>query len=166
MRTAPPPPVAGRLVVSASAATPKTKLVSQSSGGDQGESSSSSPDVSATGRYAAFRSTATDLISGGTSGESQIFVRDRVKDKTEAISRSSGGSQGNDRSTRSSISADGRWVAFQSDADNLVAKDTNGKAQIILFDRITTRSAWSGATTVVPRANGAAADVFRRGPIY
>ncbi|MEZ4103493.1 MAG: hypothetical protein R3B55_03010 [Candidatus Paceibacterota bacterium] len=46
-----------------------------------------------------------------------------------------GGVQGSDSSARPSISADGRYVAFQSNATNLVAGDTNGFSDIFVYDR-------------------------------
>ena len=55
-----------------------------------------------------------------------VFVRDRQTGTTRRVSVSSGGAQGNDDSVSPAISADGRFVAFESDATNLVPGDTNG----------------------------------------
>jgi Tol biopolymer transport system component len=114
-----------------------TKLVNSALGGGVGNGGSARPTVSGNGRFIAFLSTSTDLIAGGTNGLAHVFVRDRKKGKTELISKSSVGTQANGGSLDAVISADGRWVAFESGADNLVVKDTKGKRQIYLFDRDT-----------------------------
>ena len=54
---------------------------------------------------------------------------------TERVSVTTGGAEGNNRSWISSISADGRYVSFQSDATNMVSGDTDGKADIFVYDR-------------------------------
>src|SRR5436190_5848928 len=99
---------------------PKTKRVSVSSAGAQGNDDSFEPAISADGRFVAFSSDATNLVGGDTNGTSDIFVRDRRTHKTRRVSVSSAGAQGNDGSFSPSISADGRFVAFASDATNLV----------------------------------------------
>jgi Tol biopolymer transport system component len=66
-----------------------------------------------------------------------VFVRDRKAGETELISVSSGGVQGNDRSYVGSLSAKGRFVAFYSDASNLVEGDTNGAMDVFVRDRRT-----------------------------
>jgi hypothetical protein len=93
------------------------------------------PDVSANGRLVAFDSAATNLVPDDTNGVTDAFVRDRDARTTERLSLSSDGTQGNGPSWFPSISADGRFVAFQSLASNLVENDTNGVADIFLRDR-------------------------------
>ena len=112
-----------------------TRRVSISSTGTQANDASDSPSISADGRYVAFHSDATNLVAGDTNGASDIFVRDRQAGTTTRVSVSSAESQGNDDSYNPSISADGRSVAFQSDASNLVANDTNGTSDIFVRDR-------------------------------
>jgi Tol biopolymer transport system component len=68
---------------------------------------------------------------------SDVFVRDRVTGRTERVSVATGGTQGNGASDRPSISADGRFVAFDSNATNLVAGDTNGRLDVFVRDRVT-----------------------------
>ena len=80
--------------------------------------------VSADGRFVAFESGASDLIPGVATGWNHIFVRDRVAGTTELISIAPDGSQGNWDSRYTAMSADGRFVAFLSDASNLVPGDT------------------------------------------
>src|SRR6266540_3060086 len=109
------------------------------------------PSISADGRYVAFVSEATNLVPGDTNKFADIFVHDRVKRTTERVSVASGGAQavGGD-CTQPSISADGRYVAFASEATNLVPGDTNGVIDLFVHDRIT------GATTRVNVATGGA----------
>ena len=94
------------------------------------------PVISADGRYVAFYSEATDLVTNDTNGEWDVFVRDRVAGTTDRVSVSSGGIQGNAASMLPAISADGRFVAFSSDASNLVANDTNGTRDLFLRDLV------------------------------
>ncbi len=96
------------------------------------------PAVSATdGRYVAFHSAAHDLVSGDDNGYLDVFVFDRDTDTTERISESANGEPANGDSTDAAISGDGRYVAFASTASNLVASDTNGVADIFVYDRQT-----------------------------
>ena len=118
--------------------TGTTELISVSSSGVQANSHSWEPSISADGRYVAFSSSSTNLVSGDTNSKSDVFVRDRETGTTELVSFSSDGVQGNGNSSYPSISADGGYVAFQSVADNLVSEDTNGKQDIFvrkLFDQ-------------------------------
>ena len=74
----------------------------------------------------AFHSNASNLVPGDTNGISDIFVYDRQTDTIQRVSVAADGTQGNGNSMCPSISADGRYVAFDSDASNLVPGDTNG----------------------------------------
>jgi Tol biopolymer transport system component len=82
-------------------------------------------------------SLATNLVAGDTNGVYDIFVFDRDTNTTERVSISSTGEQGNGGSAHPSISADGRYVTYYSEATNLVAGDTNRYADIFVFDRDT-----------------------------
>jgi Tol biopolymer transport system component len=119
-----------------------TTRVSVSSGGTQGNGQSNSPVISADGRFVAFTSDASNLVTGDTNEKSDIFVRDRATYQTTRVSVSSGvsGAQGNAQSNSPVISADGRYVAFTSDAGNLVAGDTNGKSDVFVRDRKTSQT--------------------------
>lgn len=119
-----------------------TILVSVDSSGAQANADSMSPAISGDGRYVAFISDATNLVSGDTDGVADIFVHDRQTGATERISIATDGTQANAGSSDVSISADGRVVVFTSSATNLVSGDTNGKTDIFARDRqtgITTR---------------------------
>jgi Tol biopolymer transport system component len=115
-----------------------TERVSVSSTGAQGNhSSGNSASVSADGRYVAFLSAASTLVPGDTNGAFDIFVRDRRLGTTALVSVDSSGAQGNLDSDISglSISADGRYVVFGSNATNLVTGDTNGATDVFVRDR-------------------------------
>jgi Tol biopolymer transport system component len=105
--------------------TRQTTRVSLASDGTEGNHWSSNPSISADGRYVAFYSYASNLVSGDTNGKADIFVRDRETHQTTRVSVDSHGLQANDNSWNVSISADGRYVAFLSYASNLVPGDTN-----------------------------------------
>lgn len=112
-----------------------TELISVSSSGEQGNRGSDRPSISADGRFVAFTSRASNLVSGDTNGSSDIFVHDRRTGVTERVSVSSSREQGNGWSSNPSISAFGRFVAFHSSASNLVSGDTNGTYDIFVHDR-------------------------------
>jgi Tol biopolymer transport system component len=112
-----------------------TERASVATGGAEGNGASGGPVISADGRYVAFLSTATNLVSGDTNGFMDIFVRDRSSGTTERVSVATGGAQENSDSFDSWISADGRYVAFESAASNLVAGDTNGARDVFVRDR-------------------------------
>ena len=114
------------------ATTPKTRRVSVSSAGAEGNNSSYDPSISADGRFVAFHSDASNLVAGDGNGTSDVFVRDRATGKTRRVSVSSAGAEGNGASYNPSISADGRFVAFESSASNLVAGDGNGTSDIFV----------------------------------
>lgn len=92
------------------------------------------PSISGDGRYIAFQSDATNLVSGDTNAFADIFVHDRQTAQTRRVSVSSGGAQGNADSLKPSISADGQLVAFDSYATNLVTKDNNSTHDVFVHD--------------------------------
>jgi Tol biopolymer transport system component len=118
----------------------QTTRVSVDSAGSEGNKESREPSVSANGRYVAFESQASNLVSGDTNNTWDIFVRDRETGKTTRVSVDSDGKQGNSESHYPSISADGRYVVFESFASNLVPGDTNGTWDIFLRDRQTNKT--------------------------
>jgi Tol biopolymer transport system component len=103
---------------------------------------SSSPSVSADGRYVAFTSNASNLVQGDTNRLPDVFVRDVVTGRTNRVSVTSAGEQGvgkkySNGSNAPTISSDGRYVAFHSDMTNLVPGDTNKVFDIFVHDRVT-----------------------------
>src|SRR5581483_8861709 len=135
---------------SAGTITAITRVNVSSSGTQANNDSHYRPSLSADGRYVTFQSTASNLVAGDTNSADDIFLRDTQTGTTTRISVNSGGTQGNNDSLFPSISADGRYVAFDSLATNLVAGDTNGSSDVFVRDtqtRTTTRiSVSSGGT--------------------
>ena len=115
--------------------TNATTRVSVGNNGAQGNGNSTDPSISADGRYVAFVSDASNLVDGDTNCSSDVFVRDRQANTTTGVSIDSSGNQGQGRSYAPAISADGRYVAFVSDASNLVDDDTNGVSDVFVRDR-------------------------------
>jgi Tol biopolymer transport system component len=97
------------------------------------------PSISASGRYVSFYSLATDLVPGDTNGRSDIFVRDRHAGRTDRVNRPPAGAQADGGSSKPMISGDGRHVAFNSHASNLVPHDTNGATDVFLSSRLNVR---------------------------
>jgi Tol biopolymer transport system component len=116
-----------------------TERVSVDSSGAEGDDDSGyfAPSLSADGRIVAFVSTATNLVANDTNGFLDVFVHDRTTGITERVSVDSSGAEGDDDSSYPVLSADGRLVAFQSGATNLVANDTNATTDIFVHDRAT-----------------------------
>lgn len=150
---------------------------------------STSPSISADGRYIAFASEATNLVPGDLNGAPDVFVHDRETGETTRVSVTSSGGQAGHWSRSPSISGDGRYVAFDSAAENLVPGDLNGSYDIFVHDRQTGETGlvsvaedgtqsdgvsyapsisaggrsvafYSGATTLVAGDSGTTADVF------
>ena len=117
--------------------TGETVRVSVASDGSQAEGESGFPAISADGRFVAFESKPLHLLPGRTNGETQIFLHDQDTGEITLVSVSSDGPTGNKDSRRAAISADSRFVAFQSKATNLVPFDTNRKRDIFVHDRDT-----------------------------
>ena len=110
--------------------------------GDQANGDSSSPAISADGRYVAFQTNANNLMAGDNQTYADIYVKDTQTGIITRVSSSSSGVGANLASTDPSISANGRYVAFRSIASNLVNGDTNTDADIFVKDMqtgITTR---------------------------
>jgi Tol biopolymer transport system component len=97
--------------------------------------SSSQASISADGRYVAFQSNALNLVADDTNDDFDVFVRDTLTGVTERVSVASDELQGDDDSQEASISADGRYVAFVSDATNLVAGDPAWRYGVFVRDR-------------------------------
>jgi Tol biopolymer transport system component len=117
--------------------TGQTTRVSVDGNGIQGNNGSDKPSISADGRYVAFVSYADNLVPGDNNATGDIFVHDRQTGQNEIVSIDSNGNQANVASDQPSISADGRYVAFMSYANNLVPGDTNGLQDVFVHDRLT-----------------------------
>lgn len=128
--------------------TQQTTRVSIDSEGNQGNGLSRFPAISGNGRYVAFHSSADNLASGDTNRHFDVFVFDRQTQQTSAVSLSSQGTFGDRDSFDPMLSADGRFVVFESEASNLAVGDTNNKVDIFVHDRQTGKT-----TSVSSRAD-------------
>jgi Tol biopolymer transport system component len=138
---------------------PSMERASVSSDETQGNGNSSAASMSEDGRYVAFASRASNLVPGDTNGHTDVFVRDRVAGTTRRVSVSTHGKQGNDASgfgvpARPVISADGRYVAFVSEATNLVRGDTNGAADVFVRDRAIGKTSRASVSRTGRQSNG------------
>ena len=115
-----------------------TERVSVSNSGAQANGPSQkrglTPAISDNGNIVAFYSDANNLVPDDNNGTTDVFVRDREARTTALVSVNLSGKSGNRPSLFPSISADGRLVAFQSAASDLVPGDTNGAADIFVRD--------------------------------
>lgn len=136
-------------------ATRSNVLVSISADGTRGGSdNSTSPDISADGRFVVFASTATNLVAADTNANADIFLRDLTLETTVLVSSNLAGvtTASSGQSGAPALSADGRWIAFFSNASDLVPDDPNGAAgDVFLRDnesgivtRISDHPAWLG----------------------
>jgi Tol biopolymer transport system component len=128
-----------------------TARASVDSAGVQANASSTFPAISADGRHVAFGSGATNLVTGDTNAELDVFVRDLDTSVTERVSVSSSGAEGDDLSGFPAISGDGSIVVFQTRATTLAPGDTNLSYDILIRNRTagtTTRAAQSSAGTM------------------
>jgi hypothetical protein len=108
-----------------------------------GASAISSSSVSSDARFIAFWSEADDLVANDTNGLRDVFVRDTLSGENVLVSVNTNGVVGDGYSTDSAISADGRYVAFTSFADDLVNGDTNHALDVFV------RDLQAGTTTLV-----------------
>lgn len=96
------------------------------------------PWITKDGRYVTFVSAENDVVPDDDNFRSDVFIRDRIAGTTERVSLGEGDQQGDGDSAlfwHAPVSDDGRWVAFHSDATNLVADDDNGNTDIYVRDR-------------------------------
>lgn len=115
--------------------TRETTLVSRNlAGNNDGNNNSHSPSISTDGRFVAFVSAASDLIAGDTNNTSDVFVRDLDDETATLVSRATGaaGALGNFGATAASISGNGQFVVFASEADNLDPRDSNTASDLFI----------------------------------
>jgi hypothetical protein len=136
------------------------------SSGNQGDADSGGqvtapPAMSSDGRFIVFESAADNLVAGDTNGLPDVFVHDFATGVTERVSVASDGSQGNGTSEGSSISADGRFVVFDSNSTNLVPNDTNAAYDVFVRDRLlgTTERVSTDSTGAQVAGGGSAATI-------
>ncbi|HEV3364660.1 MAG TPA: hypothetical protein VG795_11100 [Acidimicrobiia bacterium] len=112
-----------------------TRKLSIAGGGQQTESPSFGPAMSADGRSVAFESFSSRLVPGDTNGALDVFVADVTTGSINRVSLATDGGEANDRSYSPSISADGSVVAFASFAGNIVPGDTNSLLDVFVHRR-------------------------------
>lgn len=141
-----------------------TRRVSLTSLGSEGTGSSKLPSISSDGRFVVFQSEASNLAPD-TNATWDTFLHDRDADgdgvfdeqgaiSTSLVSASTTGVQGNSGSFSPSISADGRYIAFESDATNLVLGDLNGLRDVFVYDRVTSTTTRASVSDSEEEANG------------
>ena len=113
-----------------------TELVSKASSGQFANGRSMAPAISGDGQIIAFQSTASNLATGDTNAADDIYVHDRRTAITTLVSVSSNGAVGNAASSDPAVSDDGRYVAYASEASNLVPGDTNNTTDVFVYDRV------------------------------
>jgi Tol biopolymer transport system component len=129
--------------------TNTTVFASRGTGaGPAGAANSGLPSISADGHFVAFESNAANLTAADNDAVRDVFVRHLQTGATLFVSRATDDSAGDGVSDQASISADGRYVAFQSDADNFSTEDNNSYKNIFVRDLV------GGTTTYVSRASG------------
>jgi hypothetical protein len=101
----------------------------------QGNQASDEPSLGAGGVFVAFSSRASNLAPGDTNGVADVFVRNHKTGATERVSVASNGAQGNGASRSPSISRDGRYVAFETDATNFTGSGGDTATDVVVRDR-------------------------------
>jgi Tol biopolymer transport system component len=114
-----------------------TERVSLSASGTQLMGRMEFNDMSTDGRYVVFTSNDASVVPNDTNGSEDVFVHDRITDTTSRVSVDASGTQGNSWSSEGSISDDGRYIAFNSGASNLVPDDTNANGDVFIRDMLT-----------------------------
>jgi Tol biopolymer transport system component len=139
--------------------TDRTKLVSKTSGGTPADDESFDGAISANGKIAVFESHGDNLPGALASDELQVYVHDIKRGKTKLASRTSAGAPADQDSQNSGISASGRIVIFESQADNLPGAHGNGDYQAYRRDLKTGRTKLVSKTSAGIPADGDSFDV-------
>jgi Tol biopolymer transport system component len=122
-----------------------------------GNGISTLPSISRDGNVVAFASTSTNMLPAGqsdTNGVPDVYYRDMAQFFTARASVGPGGAQANGASGVPSISADGRYIAFVSEATNLAGADANGHGDIYVFDRTAPSTSRASLTAGGAEPNG------------
>jgi WD40 repeat protein len=128
----------------------RTTCASIDNGGNQGNNDSAQPSISSDGRFVAFSSAANNLTGKRCmAGIVQVFVRDRADEKTSCVSVGRKNVEGNAQSINPAISGSGALVAFESDANNLVKKDTNGLRDVFGHGISVSKSNGGSSVTII-----------------
>ncbi|HEY6814075.1 MAG TPA: ELWxxDGT repeat protein, partial [Croceibacterium sp.] len=136
-----------------------TRVVAEN--GDEPDSSSPQASFSPDGTKLLFVSSASNLVAGDTNGVDDVFVLTIATGEIERVSTDSAGAESNGGATEAVWSPDGTSIAFSSDADNLVAGDTNGSEDVFVKDLAT-----GVVTRVSTDETGAEADDNSSSPVF
>ncbi|MCC6764288.1 MAG: hypothetical protein IT293_06465 [Deltaproteobacteria bacterium] len=154
-----------------------TELVSVALGGGGGDGPATTATLTPDGRVVVFASSASDLVADDTNvfcdidqdedddNCPDIFVRDRASSTTTLVSKDSSGVQANQLSDNPDVSADGRWVVFESLASNLVPGDTNDQLDCFIHDRSAGQTERVSITTDEGQASGTSCRVSDDGQV-
>jgi hypothetical protein len=115
-------------------ASGKVTMVSTASNAAQGNAASNRPSISADGQEIVFQSSATNLVPGVTGAGQQIYMKNLSTGQTTLVSSDASGNPGNKASSSPSISADGRFVSFDTKATNFAQGDGSGDTDIYVKD--------------------------------
>ncbi|MFK8067997.1 MAG: FG-GAP-like repeat-containing protein [Gammaproteobacteria bacterium] len=130
-----------------------TIRVSVSSNGVEGDGASREPEISSDGRFVVFDSSATNLITGDTNGQNDVFVRDLASNTTTRVSTTSAGAEGTGASTTARISTHGDYVVFSS-FSSLVTADTHAPATADIYLYINNTDIENPGVTFIPKTRG------------
>ena len=134
--------------------TREVQRIDVSSDGAESDRGAALPTISADGRYVSFLSDATNLVAGKTIDSRQhVYLHDRQTHTTQLVSASPNGQPGNSASYASSISRDGRYIAFLSTASNLVDVTTSAWENVFVYDRQTGELQRIGASSQFTGSN-------------
>jgi hypothetical protein len=136
--------------------------VSQGKDGSGGSGDSTADSISADGSLAVFTSTASNLVLGDGNGTADVFVRNMATGVTSMVSIHPDGTSLAGPSAQGAISGDGRFVAFYSDASNLVSGDTNGFTDVFVRDPLGVPPPPPPVSCKVPRVIGMRLAVARK----
>ena len=135
-----------------------TQRVSVSSTGKQGNLASfggvTGQSMTPDGRYVVFTSDASNLVPNDLNAATDVFLHDRKSGSTRRVSLGANATEANLGSGGGALTADGRLIAFSSDASNLVGGDTNGTTDIFVRNRISGTTRRVNLTSAGRQANG------------
>ena len=114
-----------------------TQRINLAPDGSEANGHSWGPVITPDGRFVVFLSDASNLVTGDGNGVTDVFLYDRQTGLIERVNLAHDGAEANGLGARPAISADGRYVAFESTATNLVPNDTNDSYDIFVYDRQT-----------------------------
>ena len=145
--------VAGTRIAIQPSTFPTIYLASTASG-SSGNGYSDNPSLTADGRYTAYASDANNLVLSDTNGVRDVFIFDNLNSTVRRLNRSQQGAEANGASNTPALSGNGRYVAFSSEATNLILGDVNGFTDIFVVDTLTGAISLQSVTSAGAQGNG------------